>query len=114
MGGRSSACDRRPANAHTRAHADAGTDAKRHDHELNGECQRQGVDCLVAHIGDRRIGDAGDEERIDDVIKRLSEHREHHGKPHIQHQLRDRHGAHFVVFFVSIFTQAALSVSSPA
>lgn len=53
--------------------------------------------CLAAHIHDqRRIGDVRNEKGINNIVKRLPQHGDHHWRTHVEQQALDQYFCHFI------------------
>ena len=77
-----------------RIYADAGAGCNRCHQILHGERQRNG--------GQRILVDSGYKNAVYDIVERLHQHREHDRQRHGDQQLRDRHDAHFVFFYLGL------------
>ena len=57
---------------------------------LNRECQRQRIDGFIAHICNLcRVRDVRNEKGINNIVKRLPQHGDHHWRAHVEQQALD-------------------------
>ena len=71
-----------------RVDADAGAGGKGDHQVLDGKRQRNG--------GQGVLADTGNKDAVHNIVKRLDHHREDERQRHLEDQLFDRHGPHFV------------------